>query len=141
MDKLPVELKMKVFNELIEPSEIKISIVFMTDLNHNYYEDYTITKIVSPFSGKETVVCKKITKEGKKDKDEYTNENIKILQIKDIYKFIELKMLSLEGRLLIAFNIELSEEESIYAFEDELDDNKWVKKQLRKIKLYIESIW
>ena len=136
MDKLPVELKMKVFNELIEPSEIKISIVFFqSQATVSYYEDYTITKIVSPFSGKETVVCKKIIK----SEDGFTND-IKILQIKDIYKFIEMKMLCLEGRLF-TFNIELGAEEIIYAFEDEFEDNKWVKKQLRKIKLYIESMW
>jgi hypothetical protein len=143
MDKLPIELKMKVFNELIEPSEIKISIVFGFD-SGNYYEDYIITKIVSPFSGKETVVCKKITKDG--EKDEYKNENVKILQIKDIYKFIKMKFLSLyEGpwsngpfEILIHSS---DGEVDICGDDADLHGDDWIKRKLEILQLYIESIW
>jgi len=147
MDKLPVELKMKVFNELVESQEIKISVMLFLDSNSNLYEDYSIKKMMSPF-GKETVVCKKTTKEGNKDDGNwsYKNEKVKILNIKDIYKFIEMKILSLyqsaKNEDIMQFIINLNEEEvEICGFELCLVDEEWKQRTLKIVKLYLECMW
>lgn len=149
MNNLPVELKMKIFNEMIEGVQIKISIILFFDtennMTHDYYlyEDYYFNKLISPF-GKETIICKKITKKANL-KHEFKDKKIKILEIKDIYKFIKFKMMGLKIYLenceFSEFHINFNDEFKISSADDELQDDDWIKKSLKQTQLFLDSMW